>query len=73
MHVSTCLWSETAESIPPLDASCSVFSRAQRFRGHNLEQLLGSEVMVIIGKWNHTKVEISRTTTNVSEKRKKNS
>lgn len=48
---------EKRHSIPPLDASLSVVSRAQRFTGHNLEQLLGSEFMVIVGKWNHTNVE----------------
>lgn len=48
---------EKRRSIPPLDASFSVFSQAQRFKGHNLEQLLGSEFMVIMGKWNHTNVE----------------
>lgn len=48
---------EKRRSIPPLDASFSVFSQAQRFTGHNLEQLLGSEFMVIVGKWNHTNVE----------------
>ena len=34
-----------------------VFSQAQRFTGHNLEQLLGLEFMVILGKCNHTNVE----------------
>lgn len=48
---------EKRQSIPPLDASSSVFSQAQRFTGHNLEQLLGLEFMVIVGKWNHTNVE----------------
>lgn len=48
---------EKLRSIPPLDASFPVFSQAQRFTGHNLEQLLGSEFMVIVGKWNHTNVE----------------
>lgn len=48
---------EGRSSIPPLDASFSVFSQAQRFTGHNLEQLLGLEFMVILGKCNHTNVE----------------
>lgn len=33
------------------------FSQAQRFTGHNLEQLLGLEFMVNVGKCNHTNVE----------------
>ena len=49
-----------AHSIPALDASCSVFSRAQRFTGHNLEQLLGSGFMVIVSKWIHTNLRLQR-------------
>lgn len=41
----------------PLEASFSIFSQAQRLKGHNLEQLLGSEFMVIVGSWKNTNVE----------------
>lgn len=49
---------ERQRSIPPLDASFSVFSQAQGFTGHNLEQLLGLEFTVIVGKCNHTTLEL---------------
>lgn len=47
------------------------FSQAQKFTGHNLGQLLGSEITVNAGKCSHTKCGISRPPRQMFPKKKR--